>query len=125
MTEKLTDGALLPCPFCGGPDTRLFNRPDEFNRTSRGVQCANGDCFIKGPEFETEAEAIAAWNRRAAPTDDLSVENENLRLRLSDWMGRADMAGRALERVLAGEPVRNADEIVSICKRHVQKENDA
>jgi hypothetical protein len=57
---------LLPCPFCGGPDTRHFNNPDEFGRPSHGIQCANGECWVCGPECETPSEAIAAWNRRAA-----------------------------------------------------------
>jgi hypothetical protein len=56
---------LLPCPFCGGPDTRHFNNPDEFGRPSHGIQCANGECWVCGPECETPSEAIAAWNRRA------------------------------------------------------------
>jgi len=62
MTDMID---LLPCPFCGGPDTRHFNNPDEFGRPSHGIQCANGECWVCGPECETPSEAIAAWNRRA------------------------------------------------------------
>lgn len=53
------------------------------------------------------------------PAADLCASGQQVRaleLRLRDWQGRAEMAGRALEAVLSGKPVRNADEIVSFCK---------
>jgi len=63
--QVLPRNKALPCPFCGcqaeierwhggGPDKRL-------------VRCANDEC---GPQpsvtGETYAEALAAWNTRAA-----------------------------------------------------------
>ncbi|MCG6112907.1 MAG: Lar family restriction alleviation protein [Paracoccus sp.] len=70
-TEK-----LQPCPFCGGAETRPFIETDEFGRKSHGLQCANGDCWISGPECETAAEAIAAWNRRAQSAPASSENHE-------------------------------------------------
>lgn len=58
---------LKPCPFCGasGEDLMLFCDPSEgLNNSgpSRRVQCAG--CNIEAPFYDTEDEAIAAWNRR-------------------------------------------------------------
>jgi Lar family restriction alleviation protein len=45
--------ALLPCPFCGG----------EANRSKHFVFCTA--CHAESDWFGTDAEALAAWNRRA------------------------------------------------------------
>ena len=91
---------LLPCPFCGGPDTRHFNNPDEFGRPSHGIQCANGECWVCGPECETPSEAIAAWNRRAAlpPAPDAVgalVKAGELPPKVELWMVRDALIGMA------------------------------
>lgn len=59
---------LLPCPFCGGEDletdhirTYDVDHPDVYE-----VHCV--ECGGRGGEGWTEAEAIAAWNTRAAVT---------------------------------------------------------
>lgn len=56
-----------PCPWCGGQASvkRIdFLGPDYF------VSCANLQrCFSSGPTAESEAEAIAAWNRVAKPKE--------------------------------------------------------
>ena len=61
---------LLPCPFCGGA-AEISVGEHSFNGAK--VICTN--CFAEGTLFGADAaqgcshvsEAIAAWNRRAAP----------------------------------------------------------
>lgn len=53
---------LLPCPFCDG-DAGIGHKP------AKGywlVLCRLVGCCY-GPKADTEAEAIAAWNRRSSP----------------------------------------------------------
>lgn len=64
MTDQLTDEALLPCPFCGGVSLHHYDDVRE-----PFVQCRDCDAF--GPNG-----SIAAWNRRAAPADDLRAAPE-------------------------------------------------
>ena len=52
---------LLPCPFCGG-EADVIDYDDECWVAH---QCANGTS-VETNSYETEAEAIAAWNSRAA-----------------------------------------------------------
>lgn len=62
---------LLPCPFCGS--YRLSLCKTEFvpeKRPAYAVTCRTRDCagvvFTLGyGQFESEREAIEAWNRRA------------------------------------------------------------
>ena len=53
---------LLPCPFCGGTNVAAVSAADDYGTFDWKVYCGDCDAF-----HETEAEAIAAWNRRAAP----------------------------------------------------------
>ena len=63
MTTTNTEavGELLPCPFCGGPATSGMTL-DNMGY----AMCASDACWGMAGYLETEAEAIAAWNRRAA-----------------------------------------------------------
>ena len=54
---------LLPCPFCGG-EAHIVGGDDFFYNV---VQCCNCHATASG-RYETEAEAIAAWNTRAERT---------------------------------------------------------
>jgi hypothetical protein len=68
---------LKPCPFCG--HAAVMPRPHD---TRAFVECTGKFAFEDGPDcgartgyYSTEAEAAAAWNRRASPPqpDALSV----------------------------------------------------
>lgn len=50
---------LLPCPFCGGTNVFAVSAADDYGTFDWKVSCEDCDPF-----HETEAEAIAAWNRR-------------------------------------------------------------
>lgn len=71
LIEKI---ALKPCPFCGGAAVHTVSFAKEGKRTvAWAMWCANhiergGECAANGPPMPTEAEAIAAWNNRAALT---------------------------------------------------------
>jgi len=54
---------LKPCPFCGG-EARIFAL--QIGKGWR-VVCSKPFC-AQGPNGDTEAEAIAAWNTRAVET---------------------------------------------------------
>lgn len=65
-TERPDPAALLPCPWCGGPPSVCED--DSYGACS--IICGSCDT---GPEAahrkkEELAQAIAAWNTRAAPT---------------------------------------------------------
>ena len=53
---------LKPCPFCGDEAAISFNTAYGFC-----PWCTNEDCLLNDLThgYETEAEAEAAWNRRA------------------------------------------------------------
>ncbi len=61
MTEAKSTPELKPCPFCGGAP-KLFIGAVEF--TDAEVHC--GNCGSVSGNYPTKAEAIAAWNTRAA-----------------------------------------------------------
>lgn len=54
---------LKPCPFCGGK-AELWRAHAE--RTA-WIACMSKCSVLVSKEYKTDAEAIAAWNRRAIP----------------------------------------------------------
>ena len=62
-TTTTTDGALLPCPFCGRTDTL-----EMAGARSHYVLCNCGGTCVAGPSGDTESEAITRWNTRALLT---------------------------------------------------------
>lgn len=60
--QALPEQALKACPFCGG-DAEMSGADGS---RSWWADCLNERCLAEGPGCFTEAEAIAAWNRRPA-----------------------------------------------------------
>ena len=65
---------LKPCPFCGGPAILRPPPPVQGGIVWGGyVGCASlAGCFMPHRLFDPKdghAEAVAAWNRRAVPTN--------------------------------------------------------
>ena len=56
---------LLPCPFCGG-EAEMLTAESMNGGYLFGIMC--NDCRSRGDVYDTEAEAIAAWNSRAERT---------------------------------------------------------
>ena len=60
---------LLPCPFCGATDEVMTTADFWAGAIPAEAEVANQVgctvCDIWTPAYDTEAEAIAAWNRRA------------------------------------------------------------
>ena len=64
------DKKLKPCPFCGS-DACV-----EVSLGDYSVFCQNGcDCGAKQEWFNTEDEAIEAWNRRVVDESDRNIKN--------------------------------------------------
>lgn len=57
--QTIDDMPILPCPFCGGEDMGFDHTTDS---SSVCVWCTN--CGALGGPSETEAGAVAQWNRR-------------------------------------------------------------
>lgn len=53
--------SLRPCPFCGG-GAELLTAESMHGGHLFGIMC--NDCRSRGDVYDTEAEAIAAWNTR-------------------------------------------------------------
>jgi Lar family restriction alleviation protein len=61
---------LLPCPFCGNSaEIHHDDSSDYPSHWSFMVICQTADC-VEGSRFKTEEDAAAAWNRRAALSQD-------------------------------------------------------
>lgn len=58
---------LKPCPFCG-VGVRALSRYHPRDPNEWYVSCGARDCVMQPetPTYHTEAEAIAAWNRRSS-----------------------------------------------------------
>lgn len=54
---------LKPCPFCGGENVETSYKDTFSGDFRRGVYCADC-CGGIYPYYDTEAEAISAWNTR-------------------------------------------------------------
>ena len=63
---------LRPCPFCGGEAEATFLEAARYYK----IQCGNTKCIIRTAlprVYNTEAEAIEAWNTRHERTCDMII----------------------------------------------------
>ena len=56
---------LKPCPFCGGVATQLYSAVSDTYIYGCYTSCCMGNAQNHFYRFETDKEAIEAWNRRA------------------------------------------------------------
>lgn len=54
---------LLPCPHCGGKEHEIGNGDAGYT-----ITCHSFACRASTGAWATEAEAVAAWNRRSSPS---------------------------------------------------------
>lgn len=66
---------LLPCPFCGGVQIEVFHHIDRGWGASWHVECVAEECGNSTCHYDTEATAIAAWNKRQ-PTQSDALRKE-------------------------------------------------
>lgn len=60
--ETVSEGALEPCPWHGDHRDLLM---ESSGPSCFWIVCNRSSCGCEGPYARTEAEAIAAWNRRS------------------------------------------------------------
>lgn len=58
---------LLPCPFCGGLDLEVMEQILETDGVLGYGLTVYCNCGVQGAVAETDAEAIALWNKRFSP----------------------------------------------------------
>ena len=64
---------LKPCPFCGGePSTGFIDYEGDTWVGKHEVSCFNNKCVVQPntDSYETEEDAIKAWNTRALEVKD-------------------------------------------------------
>ena len=64
---------IKPCPFCGGENVETSYKDTFSGDFRRGVYCADC-CGGVYPYYDTEAEAVEAWNTRAERTCELTLD---------------------------------------------------
>lgn len=84
----MTDLELKPCAHCGRPG-RTFGAPSWGATCNPGLTDKDTGCGACVDGFDTQAEAIAAWNRR--PTDDAALAARGAGQGEADW--RSAMRG--------------------------------
>jgi Lar family restriction alleviation protein len=67
---------LKPCPFCGGVQIEAFHHIDRGWGASWHVECVAEECGNSTCHHDTEATAIAAWNKRQPTQSDALLEGD-------------------------------------------------
>lgn len=109
MTEDTVseDVKLLePCPFCGGQEHETA-----YSDAGWQIQCHAWTCRSATGIHQSEAEAIAAWNRRAY----LAATKPPLAQEFEAWKSRARNAGAEVNETPFGTVTtfRHMDELVA------------
>lgn len=111
MTNDDDSAVLLPCPFCGGVQIKAFHHIDRGWGASWHVECVAEECGNSTYHHDTEAAAIAVWNKRQ-PTQSDALRDQLLQeclVKLRDVQGTAAPKQYAcnlikrIERVLHGQ----------------------
>ncbi len=80
-TNDKDSAVLLPCPFCGGVHIEAFHHLDRGWGATWHIECVADECGNSTCHHDTEAAAIAAWNKRQPTQSDAEIIAENKRLR--------------------------------------------
>lgn len=102
---------LLPCPGCNGTNTRVIGGPGTRGGPEHWAGCDQCRWRTWG---NTEAEAIAAWNRRAcvsSATEALRADNDALRI-AKDAANRMLLAELSRNQRLEAETERLAEALL-------------
>lgn len=62
---------IKSCPFCGGDSITRRRNPDHIMRNKVFVTCTK--CKNKTGYYDTEEQAIAAWNKRVDNNNDNDI----------------------------------------------------
>ena len=99
MTDNFErEPGLNPCPFCGGSEIMLVIGEE---CGSYRLHCRNDACDVEVATYsvETEADAIAAWNRRTPAAVEAEVVEKCAKL-AEQWEG-TDCSGDYIARTVA------------------------
>lgn len=66
---------LKPCPFCGGK-AGTVRRWQSGDGTGKDIWIRCENCGMETIRYDTDEDAIAAWNRRAEP-ENKPLKEEN------------------------------------------------
>jgi len=75
---------LEACPFCGSDDVKVYHDTAGDHRYDWEyfVECQS--CAASGSQWKHEEDAIAAWNRRAQPAEEVQQDAKRYRYMMRD-----------------------------------------
>lgn len=78
MFESYKNNKLLPCPFCGGEAEIGHYISNTTEKHKYYVGCSEDECCEIDKTFNTEEEAVNAWNRRSEKDVKIELLNQFL-----------------------------------------------